>query len=119
MRTVKQKIIAGLLLFTFSFIIGFAVAETRADAAEKSLYTDRFKAVEYCGGNMTVLLDQYEGIYYLLIRDGGGIGSNSTITVMYDASGEILTSGRYDVPIKEEKPEPTKKPTNITEGWYY
>ena len=118
MRTIKQKVIAGLLLFVFSFIIGFAVAETRADAAEKSLYTERFKAVEYCG-NMTVLLDQYEGIYYLLVRDGGGIGSNSTITVMYDASGEILTSGRYDIPIKEEKPEPMKKPTNVREGWYY
>ena len=118
MRTIKQKIIAGLLLFTFSFIIGFAVAETRADAAEKSLHTDRFEVVEYYG-NMTVLLDQYEGVYYLMIRDGGGIGSNSTITVMYDASGEILTSDRYNIPIKEEKPEPTKKPTNVKEGWYY
>lgn len=117
MMTNKKKILILLLIFLLSFVAGFLIAETKADAAD-TLQSDRFVVVENCG-NFSVILDQYEQVFYLREIYHGSFSITSTITVMYDASGEILTLGRYDIPTKEEKPQTAEKPNKTTPGWYY
>ena len=117
MMTNKKKILILLLIFLLSFAAGFLIAETKADAAD-TLQSDRFVVVESCD-NFSVILDQYEQVFYLREKYYGRFGATSTITVMYDASGEILTLGRYDIPPKEEEPQTAEKPNKTIPGWYY
>ena len=117
MMTNKKKILILLLIFLLSFVAGFLIAETKADAAD-TLQSDRFVVVESCD-DFSVILDQYEQVFYLREIYYGRFGITSTITVMYDASGEILTLGRYDIPLKEEEPQTAEKHNKTIPGWYY